>query len=94
MVAIKLSSQIGNIMNTKTDQTPNSVYLLNPEIKPCQLSSAISASLSKAEALALTAATIDFDGYDPDTINNYMWTLSDLIREIKWLYEKVIPPVE
>jgi hypothetical protein len=81
-------------MTTSANQTPNGVYLFNPEIKPSQLSSAINASLSKAEALALTAATMDFDGYDPDTINNYMWTLSDLIREIKWLYEKAIPPVE
>jgi hypothetical protein len=81
-------------MQTRSNQTSSGVYLFNPDIEASQLSSAISASLSKAEALALTAATMDFDGYDPDTINNYMWALSDLIREIKWLYEKAIPPVE
>jgi len=47
--------------------------------------------LCKAEALAATAATTDFEAYNADTIGNYMWVLSDIIREAKWLYGKANP---
>jgi hypothetical protein len=77
-------------MDTQSNQTPNNVYLFNPELNPQQIFQAIAVCLSKAEALAITAATTDFEAYEPDTINNYMWTLSDIIREAKWLYGKVI----
>lgn len=49
-------------MNIQPSQAPNSVYLFNPNIDHNQLFNAMSACLSKAEALALTAATADFDG--------------------------------
>lgn len=75
-------------MNTQTNQTPNGVYFLNPELNPQQLYDCINACLCKAEALATAAATTDFEAYSDDTINNYLWTLSDLIREARWLYGK------
>jgi hypothetical protein len=80
----------GTIMTISSNQMPNGVYLLNPAITFQQLLEAISACLSKAEALALTAATTDFESYEPETINNFMWALSDIIRETKWLYQKAI----
>lgn len=78
-------------MDTLTNQTPNGVYFLNPELNSQQLYDAIHACLSKAEALATTAATTDFEAYGVDTISNYLWALSDAIREARWLYGKLHP---
>jgi hypothetical protein len=77
-------------MKILSNQTPSGVYLLNPELNSQQLYDTINSCLSKAEALAITAATVDFESYEPDTINNYLWALSDIIREAKWLYGKII----
>jgi hypothetical protein len=65
------------------------VYLLNPKLNSQQLYDAINACLCKAEALAATAATTDFEAYESDTINSYMWALRDIIHEAKWLYNKI-----
>lgn len=75
-------------MDTQTNYSPNGVYLLNPELNSQQLYDAISACLNKAEALAITAATTDFEAYGVDVISNYLWALSDTIREARWLYGK------
>lgn len=78
-------------MDIQTNHSPNGVYLLNPELNPQQLYDAINACLSKAEALATTAATTDFEAHGIDTISNYLWILSDTIREARWLYGKTSP---
>jgi hypothetical protein len=75
-------------MNISINKTPNGVYLLNPELNPDQLFDAVNACLYKAEAIAMTAATTDFEAYTSEVINNYMWALSDLIREARWLFGK------
>jgi hypothetical protein len=48
----------------------------------------INACLSKAEALTAVAATIDFEVYTAEIINNYLWTLLELIQEARGLYNK------
>lgn len=78
-------------METHLNQTPNGVYLLNPKLNPQQLYDTISACLCKAEALATTAAATDFEAYSADTINHYLWAISDIIREARWLYDKTSP---
>jgi hypothetical protein len=77
-------------MNIAATKTPNGIYSLNPEINPNQLYDAINAYLCKAEALAAIAATIDFESYESEIINNLMWTVSDFIREARWLCGKTI----
>jgi predicted metal-dependent HD superfamily phosphohydrolase len=67
---------------------PNGIYQLSTELNPQQITDAIDACLAKAEALAVTAATIDFDAYTTDIISNYLWAVSDIIREARWLCER------
>lgn len=78
-------------MNSRLNETPSGVYLFNPEISQQQIFDAMSACLCKAEALASTAAAIDFEIYTPETINNYLWALSDTLREAKLLCSKINP---
>jgi hypothetical protein len=85
----KISKQIGIIMNTQTNQTPNGVYLFNPTVNSNQLFEVVSACLCKAHALSTVAATTDFEAYDVDILNNYLWAISDLLRETRWLYGKI-----
>lgn len=73
-------------MMLATNQIFNGIYLLNPEISTQTLTDAIKARLCKAEALALLAASSDLELYKTDTINNYLWTLSDLLIEVNALY--------
>ncbi len=75
-------------MDNETNNSINGVYILNPKLNQQQLNDAISACLSKAEALAITAATTNFEAYTDEILTNYLWTLSDIIREAKWLYGK------
>ena len=77
-------------MNASPSQTPNGIYLFNPAVNPNQLFEATSACLCKAHALAAIAATTDFEAYDANIINNYLWAISDLIRETKWLHDKTM----
>lgn len=35
------------------------------------------------------AATTNFEAYSSETIRNYMWALSDIIREARFLQEKI-----
>ncbi len=78
-------------MNTQSIQTLNGIYQLNSNLTPQQLYDAVNACLCKAEALAATAANTDFETYSAETIGNYMWVLSDIIREARWLYGKATP---
>lgn len=52
------------------------------------LTNALSAYLGKAEALALIIATTDLQEYNLKTISDYLWALSDLIKEAKCLHDK------
>src|SRR5262245_23677080 len=79
-----------NIMNNKNNLSLNGLYKLNPEIDTNQIAEAVSDHLCKAEALALIASSADLDTYPPEIISNYLWALSDIIREAGWLYEKII----
>lgn len=69
--------------------SPQQTYLINPDLSSQQLYDATSACLCKAEALAQTASATDFETYTPDTIGNYLWALSDLIHEAKFLLVKL-----
>ncbi len=75
-------------MDNQTDNSINGIYILNPKLNQQQLNDAISAYLSKAEALAITAATTNFEAYTTEVLTNYLWALSDTIREAQWLHEK------
>lgn len=75
-------------MDNQINCSPNETYLLNPRLNSQQLNDAISACLAKAEALATTAADIDFEAYTPSIVSNYLWALSDIIREARWLYNE------
>ena len=46
--------------------------------------------LIKAEALANVALSDDFLDYKQSTIHSYLWTLSDMIVEVKILHEKAL----
>lgn len=70
-----------------TSRNPHTaVYLSSSEKK--DLHEAISACLCKAQAIALVIATTNVDEYNTKTVNDYLWALSDLIRDAKCLYDK------
>lgn len=76
-------------MNISSDQKFSSVYSINSDVNFNQLSDAMSACLAKAEALAITASTMDFEAFTSEIISNYLFTLSDIIREAQFLYKKL-----
>lgn len=76
-------------MNIQLTQLPNGIYILNPEVSSQQLFDAKNACLCKAEALAAMAAASDFDAYTSEIISNYLWALSDMIHEARWLHKKL-----
>lgn len=77
-------------MNIQSNVLPNDIYLLKEGLSKQQLSSAISRCLCQSEALAIIATIIDIEAVDHDIINNYLWTLSDMTQETKWLYEYLL----
>lgn len=77
-------------MNIPSNVLPNDIYLLKEGFSQQQLSSAIHRCLCQAEALAIIATITDAEAVGSDAINNYLWTLSDIVREAKWLYEHLI----
>ncbi|HSW93587.1 MAG TPA: hypothetical protein VLJ15_04440 [Gammaproteobacteria bacterium] len=77
-------------MSTQQNQTSNGIYLFNPAVSFNQLFEAVNASLCKAHAIAAIGAVADMDVYDADIVNNYLWALSDIIQEAKWLHGKII----
>jgi hypothetical protein len=76
-------------MNNQTNHFSNNLYQLNSDLKPQQLFDAVSACLSKAEALTSIATTIDMEIYTSEVVNNYLWALGDIIREAKCLHKEL-----
>lgn len=74
-------------MTTQFPTSPDNIYLFNAESTVDQVYKGISARLCKAEALAAVAANMDIECYSPEIISNYLWVLSDIVRESKSLYE-------
>ncbi len=72
-------------MNTHPQNLPNNIYLLKPGLSQQQLSAAINRCLCQAEALSVIATLADTETVGLDTINNYLWALSDMIQETRWL---------
>jgi len=73
-------------MNIQSNVLPNDIYLLKEGLSQQQLLSAINRCLCQAEALAVIATIVDADAAGADIINNYLWTLSSIVQETKWLY--------
>ena len=73
-------------MNGASHVLPNDIYLLKTGLSKQQLSAAINHCLCQAEALAVIATIIDAETIGLDTMNNYLWALSDMIQEARWLY--------
>jgi len=76
-------------MNTQTNGILNGIYLLKSDLPPQQVFNAIEACLVKAEALATLGTLVDLEACNSNTLNNYLWTLSGIIHEANFLYEKV-----
>lgn len=76
-------------MSTAFHTTPDGVYTFNADATVPDVYKSISARLAKAEALAIIAANLDLDAYAPDIVSNYLWALSDMVRESKALYEEI-----
>ena len=77
-------------MNTQSHILPNNIYLLKEGLSQQQLSAAINRCLCQAEALAVMATIADAETVGLDTINHYLWTLSDLIQEARWLHSHLM----
>lgn len=77
-------------MTIQSNVSPNDIYLLKTGLSQQQLSSSVSRCLCQAEALAVIATFMDVEAVGLDTINNYLWTLSDIIQETRWLYEHLV----
>ena len=73
-------------MNIHSPALPNGIYLLKEGLSYQQLSAAINRCLCQAEALAVIATIVDAETVGLDTVNNYLWALSDMIQEARWLY--------
>ncbi len=77
-------------MTIQSNVLPNDIYLLKQGLSQQQLSSAINRCLCQAEALTIVATIIDAEAVGNDVINNFLWTLSDIVQETKWLYEHLM----
>lgn len=77
-------------MSIESSVLPNDIYILKTGLSQQQLSSAINRCLCQAEALAVIATIADAEAVGMDIINNYLWTLSDVVQEAKWLYGHLI----
>lgn len=76
-------------MSTLANPALGKLYYLNNNVTPNDLHEAINACLSKAQSLAAVMATVDTDEYKTKLINNYLWALSDIVYEIKFLYQQL-----
>lgn len=74
------------IMSKLFHTTPDGIYMFNADTTIDQVYKGISARLCKAEALAAVAANMDIECYSSEIISNYLWVLSDIVRESKSLY--------
>ncbi len=52
-----------------------------------RLFSEINKYLLQVEALAVVATFIDTEAVNSDTLNHYLWTISDLLQNIRMLYD-------
>lgn len=73
-------------MNIQSNILFGDIYLLKEGLTQNQLFSAINRCLCQAEALAVIATIVDIEAVGFEVINNYLWTLSDVIQETKKLY--------
>ncbi len=77
-------------MNTQSRISSNNIYILKDGLNQQELWSAINRCLCQAEALSIIATIIDAETIGVDTLNDYLWTLSDIVRETRCLYENLI----
>lgn len=73
-------------MANLTLTTPDGIFSFNADTTVEQVYKGISARLCKAEALA---ANMDIECYSSEIISNYLWVLSDIVRESRSLYEVI-----
>jgi hypothetical protein len=74
-------------MSIQPHVLPNDIYILKEGLTHQQLSAAINRCLYQAEALAVIATLADAEAIKLDTMNNYLWALSDIVQEARCLYE-------
>jgi hypothetical protein len=70
--------------------SPNGLYFLNEHLSSHHISQAIGMYLSKAQAMAVIATLIDVEGVKADVMESYLWTLSDILQEVKWLHDELM----
>jgi hypothetical protein len=75
-----------NIKNKSSNCTPSTFQQSNQNT----LYDTLHAYLCKAEALAAVAVDVDFEIYDSEIVSNYLWALSDVVREARCLVEKFV----
>ena len=63
------------------------IYLLKNDLSQQQLIAAINRSLCHAEALSLAASVINVESLGTDIMDNYLWALSEIIQEAKYLHD-------
>ncbi len=68
----------------------NNIYLLKEELTQQELSAALNRCLCQTEAMAIIATMIDAETVGVDVLNNYLWTLSNIVQEAKWLHGHLI----
>ncbi len=73
-------------MNIHSHVSPNHIYLLKEELSQQQISAAVNRCLCQAEALAVIATIADVEAVGIDIMNNYLWALSGMIQEARWLH--------
>src|SRR5688572_6983656 len=85
---VNIKTHKGNFMNFSHNELFNGLYSIGIKLNSQQFQAAIMRCLVKAEILAKVATIIDFEAFNNEMINNYFWTLSDIIYEARWLFEK------
>lgn len=73
-------------MNIHSHTPPNPIYQLKEGLSLQQISTALNRCLCQAEALAVIATINDSETVGIDTMNHYLWILSDVVQEARWLY--------
>ncbi len=76
-------------MEVQPNEMLDGLYFLNANLTPVQLANNLNEKLSKAKALAVVAAAIDFDVYTADTLSTYFRTLAGIVDEAQWLHEEL-----
>ncbi|MCD6040111.1 MAG: hypothetical protein K0S27_1511 [Gammaproteobacteria bacterium] len=77
-------------MNISSHVFSDDIYILKEGLTHQQLSAAINRCLCQAEALTVIATLADAEAIIKlDTMNNYLWALSDIVQETQYLYENL-----